>query len=98
VSAWDRVDKEKFDHGPVDYLAKEYPLFAGRLDDCTALDIQVFGLSVVGGDLKNDAGFRNRFFESSLDQQGWVAVQNSDTGRWEQQHDITIPVSWLVGV
>lgn len=98
VSAWDRVDQATFDLGPIAYLAKEYPLFAGRLDDCTALDVQVFGLSVVGGDLKDDALFRDQFLESSLDQHGWVAIQDSVTGTWRTQPDITLPVSWLVGL
>jgi hypothetical protein len=98
VSAWDRLDTETFSKGPVAYLAKEYPLFAGRINDCITLDIQVFGLSVVGGDLKDDQDFRNHFFDSSLDEHGWVMVQNSETGNWEKQSDITIPVSWLVGI
>ncbi|MES2736613.1 MAG: hypothetical protein V4672_09865 [Verrucomicrobiota bacterium] len=98
VSAWDRVDQETFSTGPVAYLTKEYPLFAGRIGDCSALDVKVFGLSVVGGDLKDDAFFRDQFLESSLDNHGWVAVQNSVTGEWEKQPDITAPVSWLVGV
>lgn len=97
VSAWDRVDKEKSKKGPVAYLSEEYPLFAGRLGDCSALDVQVFGMSIVGGDLKDDADFRDHFLESSLDKHGWVAVQNSETGTWEEQPDITVPVSWLVG-
>jgi len=98
VSAWDRVDPETFKQGPPTYLQKEYPLFAGRLEDCTALDVEIFGLSVVGGDLKDDPEFRSQFLESSLDQHGWIAVQNSETGEWERRSDITIPVSWLVGV
>ncbi|ESZ35912.1 MULTISPECIES: hypothetical protein [unclassified Mesorhizobium] len=97
VSAWDRVDEMTFDLGPPAYLAKEYPLFAGRLEDCTDLDIQVFGLSVVGGDLKDDAAFRDQFLESSLDQHGWVAIQDNKTGVWRKQADITLPVWWLVG-
>lgn len=98
VSAWDRVDQTTFDKGPIAYLAKEYPLFAGRLQDCSALDVQVFGLSVVGGDLKDDAAFRDEFLESGLDQHGWVAVRDPDTGKWSKQPDITLPVAWVVGV
>lgn len=77
VSAWDRVDQATFDRGPSTYLAIEYPLFAGRLDDCEGLDVQTFGLSVVGGDLKDDPLFRDRFLNSGLDEHGWVAVWDS---------------------
>lgn len=98
VSAWDRVDQATFQLGATAYLAKEYPLFAGRLEDCTALDMRVFGLSVVGGDLKDDAVFRDLFLESGLDEHGWVAVQDPKTGTWSKHPDITLPVTWLVGI
>lgn len=98
VSAWDRVDQATFNQGPIAYLAMEYPLLAGRLEDCTALDVQVFGLSIVGGDLKDDAEFRDRFLEAGLDQHGWVAIQDPETGTWNQQPDITLPIAWLIGV
>jgi hypothetical protein len=96
VSAWDRVDRETFNQGPDAYLAKEYPLFAGRLEDCTALDVKIFGLSIVGGDLKDDVEFREHFLDSALDDHGWVAVQNIENRSWIKQPDITLPVSWLV--
>ncbi|MHA3774963.1 TRAFAC clade GTPase domain-containing protein [Verrucomicrobiota bacterium sgz303538] len=98
VSAWDRVDQATFKRGVIAYLTKEYPLFAGRLKDCNVLDVQVFGLSVVGGDLKDDAAFRDQFLESGLDQHGWVAVQHPENGTWSEQPDITLPVAWLVDV
>lgn len=97
VSAWDRVDVETFEQGPIAYLGKEYPLFAGRVEDCSALDVRVYGLSVVGGDLKDDADFRERFFDLPFDQHGWVAVKNHESEKWEKHQDITVPVSWLVG-
>lgn len=96
VAAWDRVDQGTFDNGPGAYLAREYPLFAGRLADCDGLDIQTFGLSVVGGDLKDDHAFRDKYLEGGLDQFGWVAARGED-GRWARQPDITLPVAWVVG-
>ncbi|PZP19789.1 MAG: hypothetical protein DI607_01565 [Sphingomonas hengshuiensis] len=96
VSAWDRVDPATFDQGPSAYLATDYPLFAGRLEDCEGLDVQTFGLSVVGGDLKDDPEFRDRFLDSGLDQHGWVVVRDPDNGRWTRQPDITLPIAWLV--
>lgn len=96
VSAWDRVDQDTFDKGPSTYLSTEYPLFAGRLDDCEGLDIRTFGLSVVGGDLKDDVEFRNGFLDGGLDQHGWVAVRDPVSGVWTRQPDITLPVAWVV--
>lgn len=96
VSAWDIVDQEKFAMGPKAWLEREYPLFAGRLDDINALELRVFGLSVVGGDLKTDQICRNDVQENGLDGRGWVAVQDSG-GIWRTDTDLTLPIAWAVG-
>ncbi|HCP1860407.1 hypothetical protein VU608_06800 [Enterobacter hormaechei] len=96
VAAWDLVDAQRFELGPEAFIAREYPLVAGRLADINALDVQVFGLSVVGGDLKYDPEYRQAFLEEGLDGQGWVAVHDGDT--WRKDPDITLPVAWAVGL
>jgi hypothetical protein len=96
VSAWDIVDQEKFEMGPKAWLEREYPLLAGRLDDIEALDLRVFGLSVVGGDLKADESCRNDVQENGLDGRGWVAVQSTE-GVWQKNADLTLPIAWAVG-
>ncbi|SDE47377.1 hypothetical protein SAMN05421548_15319 [Paraburkholderia lycopersici] len=71
VSAWDFVDHEKFANGPRAWLEHEYPLLAGRLGDVNKrLNIRVFGLSVVGGDLKTGKGCREALQESGLGGRG----------------------------
>ena len=96
VTAWDRVDAGKFEQGPVAYLEREYPLVAGRLDDLKNIDVQIFGLSVVGGDLKHDPIYRQAFLEAGLDGQGWVAVLDED--KWRKDSDVTLPIAWAVGL
>lgn len=96
VSAWDLVDQEKFALGPKVWLKREYPLLAGRLDDIKGIDLQVFGLSVVGGDLKVDEACRDDVQENGLDGLGWVAVQNCE-GVWRKDLDLTVPIAWAVG-
>jgi hypothetical protein len=96
VTAWDLVDTEKFAAGPGAYLDREYPLAAGRLRDTDRLDVKVFGLSVVGGDLKADANFRDAYLDKGLDGHGWVAI-HEDNGGWRKEPDLTIPVAWVVG-
>lgn len=96
VSAWDMVDVGKFAKGPKAYIEHEYPLLAGRLDDIERLDLRVFGLSVVGGDLKIDADCRDAVQEGGLDGRGWVAIQNSE-GMWERDGDLTLPIAWVIG-
>tara|TARA_Y100001963_G_scaffold159349_1_gene262683 strand:- start:5085 stop:5927 length:843 start_codon:yes stop_codon:yes gene_type:complete len=96
VSAWDLVDSETFEKGPLCYLEKEYPLFAGRLADVESIDIKVFGLSVVGGDLKHDDAYRQAFLEEGIDGQGWVAVLEEN--EWRKKSDVTLPIAWAVGL
>ncbi|WKV51522.1 TRAFAC clade GTPase domain-containing protein [Dickeya fangzhongdai] len=96
VTAWDLVDAQQFEQGPEAYIQREYPLVAGRLADINVLDVQIFGLSVVGGDLKHDPAYRQAFLEEGLDGQGWVAVRYDDT--WRKDPDITLPVTWAVGL
>lgn len=96
VTAWDRVDPGQFELGPIAYLEREYPLVAGKLTDLENLDVQVFGLSVVGGDLKHDAKFRQEFLEAGLEGHGWVAVRDGDG--WRKDTDLTLPIAWAVGL
>jgi len=97
VSAWDMVDAELFARGPKAWLEREYPMLAGRVEDIEGIDIQVFGLSIVGGDLKVDKKCRDDVQENGLDGHGWVAVQSED-GVWEKDPDLTLPIAWAVGV
>ena len=96
VSAWDLVDNDTFVKGPMSYLEREYPLFAGRLQDITTLNVEIFGLSVVGGDLKSDSEYRNKFLAGALEEHGWVVI-NEGNG-WTKKDDLTLPVAWAVGL
>ncbi|WP_293827032.1 hypothetical protein [uncultured Brevundimonas sp.] len=96
VSAWDLVDPETFAKGPMAYLEREYPLACGRVRDLERLDVRVFGLSVVGGDLGVDQAYREAFLEAGLDGHGWVAVED-EGGVWRKDDDLTLPVAWVVG-
>jgi len=95
VSAWDLVDREKFTKGPRAWLEHEYPLLGGRLGDVNRLDIQIFGLSVVGGDFKTDKECRNAVLEGGLDGHGWVSVQNAGNN-WGRSDDLTLPIAWVI--
>lgn len=96
VTAWDLVDQGKFADGPEIFLEKEYPLLAGRLRDLDQLDVRIFGLSVVGGDLKNDAAYRDEFLDKGLDGHGWVATRDDDEP-WRKDADLSLPIAWVIG-
>jgi hypothetical protein len=93
VTAWDRLDAAAKESGPSAYIESEYPLFAGKLKDVTTLEVKVFGVSVVGGDLGADPEFRQKFFQADLDAAGYV-VEEVD-GVVRQEHDLTLPIAWL---
>jgi len=97
VAAWDMVDAEQFQAGPEAYIRREYPMFAGRLVDTHLLDVRVFGLSVVGGDLTSDEAYRAEFLESGMDGRGWVTSRDPVSGDWKKNPDLTLPVAWVVG-
>ena len=92
VAAWDIVDEGRSQHGPRAYLRHEFPLFADRLADVSTVEIGVFGVSVVGGDL-GDPAFRDRFLAGHIDQFGYV-VTGPDAVL--PRDDVTTPVQWVL--
>lgn len=95
VAAWDLLDATVRAGGPMAYLRQQFPLFAGRLADTGRLDVKLFGLSVVGGDLKDDEEFRNRFLQRDISEQGWVVVDDGDGPRHDE--DVMLPIAWAMG-
>lgn len=95
ISAWDLIDEHRRPNGPNAYLKEEYPLFAGRLSDCTSLDVRAFGVSVVGGDFE-DPEFTAKFQEGDINEMGYVAVDDLAKGSLVIS-DVTLPVKWVVG-
>jgi hypothetical protein len=95
VAAWDLLDAKVQAAGPMAYLRREFPLLAGRLADTGRLDVKLFGLSIVGGDLEDDEEFRNRFFERDISEQGWIVVENK--GTVTTNSDVMLPIAWAMG-
>ncbi len=96
VVAWDLLDAQIRADGPMAYLRREFPLFAGRLADTGRLDVKLFGLSSVGGDLENDEEFQKRFLGQDITEQGWVVVEDED-GKWREVQDVMLPIAWAMG-
>ena len=94
ITAWDILDNDQANLTPERFLAKEYPLVAGRIADTMALDVEVFGVSVVGGDF-GDGDFRRSFLDGTIDEFGYVVI-GTDDGRSQRKLDLTIPVSWVL--
>ena len=92
VTAWDRLDGETSSKGPLAYLRAEYPMFAGRLDDITGLEVKVFGVSVVSGDFV-DPEFKEAFFKKNIKDSGYVVA---DDNPGVTIPDLTLPVEWVM--
>lgn len=92
VTAWDIVDQSRAKRGPKAYLRDEFPLFAGRLAYMSELEVEVYGLSVVGGDF-GDHEFTSRFLNGDIDEFGYVVTE---PGAGPHRDDVTIPVRWVL--
>jgi hypothetical protein len=93
VTAWDRLDVESRAKGPSAYIAEQYPLLAGRLNDISEFDIRVFGVSIVGGDFI-DTVFQEEFFKADLKDVGYVELEAD--GEVQTKLDVTLPVAWVI--
>ena len=76
VTAWDRLNAEEAEVGPRGFLEREFPIFAGRIADSQFIDTNVFGVTVVGGDLDADPEFRQKFLaEGHISRRGCVLME-----------------------
>lgn len=96
VSAWDRLDEERRAAGPVEFLRKEFPLVAGRLLDAGRLNVSVYGLSILDGDLNDDEAFREGTRGKDIADMGSVVIVDGD-GKPQIIKDVTLPIAWLIG-
>lgn len=95
ITAWDRLDPEYRFRPPIEYLKKEFPLLAGRIENISGLEVRTFGMSIVGGDLGNDGEFRSRFRNGDIKDFGYTVVEAKDH-QVSQEKDVTLPLSWLM--
>ncbi|WP_349976463.1 hypothetical protein [Pseudomonas sp. WHRI 8519] len=95
VTAWDLLDQQLAKAGPRAYLAREYPMFIGKLDHLEGIEVALFGMSIVGGDLGADAAFREQFLESEFESTGFVVSEGSVA--LETSNDLTSPILWAAG-
>lgn len=93
ITAWDLLDDETAAAGPMSYLRRQFPLFAGRVSDAD-LDVRVFGVSIIGGDLA-DEDFKRDYLKSDPAAAGFV-VFSGEAEAVERSADIALPVDWVV--
>lgn len=94
VTAWDTIHPATRAAGPMRYLQDQFPMFAGRIRTPGRLDFSVFGMSIVGGDLRNSA-FRESLKRRDLSELGYTAVMRD--GAVVEDPDVTLPLAWALG-
>lgn len=94
VTAWDTIHHDTRAAGPMQYLKAQFPMFAGRIQMPSRLDFEVFGMSIVGGDLR-DPAFRKSLKRSDLSELGYTAVMRN--GAVVEDPDVTLPLAWALG-
>ncbi|MER9050226.1 hypothetical protein NKH89_23705 [Mesorhizobium sp. M0923] len=97
VTAWDMLDAEAKAAGPMRYLEEQFPMFAGRLKTPGRLDVEIFGMSIVGGNLRGTANkqFRDSLKKRDLSEVGYTAVRRD--GVVVEDPDVTLPLAWALG-
>lgn len=95
VTAWDTLDAKAQADGPLVYLRKQFPLFAGSLEDVTQIELRIYGVTIVGGDLQRDAAFRAKYRDMVMADCGSITFMRD--GASHTDPDITIPVAWAIG-
>ena len=97
VGAWDLVPEDRKALGPTAYIAKEFPLLGQFMEaNEESFQFAVFGLSVVGGDLKNEPAFRKSYLDGEPLSSGYI-VHSLDESVVSIP-DLTVPVAWALGL
>lgn len=95
ITAWDQLDPEYRIQSPLQFMRKEFPLLAGKIENISNLEIRLFGVSVVGGDLQNDEQFLSEYKSGNIEDFGYTVIVHED-GTVAQKRDLTIPLNWLM--
>ncbi|MEG3350267.1 hypothetical protein [Novacetimonas sp. GS1] len=97
VTAWDMLDATARGAGPMRYLQDQFPMFAGRIRAPDRLEIETFGMSIVGGNLRGDANkaFRNSLKGKDLSEEGYTVTVRD--GAVVEDKDVTLPLAWALG-
>lgn len=98
VSAWDLLSEEEQAAAPIEYLREQYPLLADFLESNSKnLEIELFGVSLFGGDPKQSAAFKDACLHAAHPCDGGFVVRQVGTGV-QRVPDLTLPIGWALGL
>jgi len=94
ISAWDMVPADQQASGPGAWLKANFPmLYQFVMANRDAFEFEIFGVSVVSGDLQ-DPEFRKKYLGGNPDDFGSVVHQL--TGALQPSQDICLPAAWAL--
>ena len=97
VSAWDLVPSDQQPAGPLEYVGENFPMLHQFIQaNGERFDFQVFGVSIVAGDLEHDEAFKETYLNGQPREFGFVF--HSLSGLPSSSPDITLPIAWALGM
>lgn len=97
ISAWDALPGNVKNGTPLAYLGEDFPLLHQFIStNSHAYDFATFGVSIAGGDLKEDKDFLKEYQRGDPYASGYVIHELG--GRREKSLDHTLPVAWAMGL
>jgi hypothetical protein len=97
VSAWDALPGNLRNGTPLKYLESDLPLLHQFITtNAHAYEFAAFGVSIAGGDLKDDEDFRKEYQEGDPFAAGYVIHELG--GQRDESPDHTLPVAWAMGL
>jgi hypothetical protein len=98
ISAWDLLAEDEKLAGPRKYLRDQYPLLGDFLEsNLEKLEVEVFGISLFGGDPKCSASFKDACLDSNNPCGGGYVVHQIG-GHAQRVFDLTFPIAWALGL
>lgn len=97
VSAWDALPGNIRNEIPLKYLECDLPLLHQFMaTNPQEYEFAAFGVSIAGGDLTDEEGFRKEYQQQDPYSAGYVIHELG--GQREESSDHTLPVAWAMGL
>lgn len=95
VTAWDSLDSETQDAGPVAYVKSEYRiLFDFISNNRKRFDCEMFGVTIFGGDL-NDPAFSSEVVNAEDPKsKGWISLEQDGVAL--RSSNLLAPIEWAL--
>lgn len=96
ATAWDLLPAEQADKSPDIYIEENLPMLMQFLQaNESNFEYNIFGVSIVGGDLNMDSEFRNKYLQGDPVNSGYIVYSKGE--HVIKDNDISLPVIWAMG-